>query len=101
MQEVLGNWKKRSKETEQLKHTYSALMEHSLFLEKQAGQRYLPVSLLDSISRSINPLNIWLLRLGMSGKDVEVVGLGWQAEDVYLFMDSLEKNMHWDRFFCD
>ena len=95
LQEVLGNWKQRSKDTEWVEPTYSTLMERSRFREKQAGQKYLPVVLLDSISRSINPLNIWLLRLGMSGKDVEVVGLGWEAEDVYLFIDSLEENTIW------
>jgi len=53
------------------------------------------VSLMDSVSRGLNPLSLWLLRFGVDGKHVEIEGRGLQSEDILKFVDTLEQTAPW------
>ena len=64
-------------------------------MKQQSDNKFAPVSLLDMISRSLNPLNLWLHHLGVDGKNVEIEGRGWQSEDILKFVDTLEQSPHW------
>ena len=93
---ALAELKEKSQKTEILENTYTALLIRSRLLEHHSGRKFAPVSLMDSISRSLNPLNLWLLRVGVDGKNVEIEGRGLQSEDIMKFVDSLEQTAIWD-----
>ena len=93
---ALAKLKEKFQKTEILQKTHTALLTRAGLLEHQAGRRFAPVRLMDSISRSLNPLSLWLLRIGVEEKNVEIEGRGLQSEDVLKFVDSLEQTDIWD-----
>ncbi|MDX1411022.1 MAG: PilN domain-containing protein [Nitrospirales bacterium] len=93
---ALAKLKERFQKTEILQKTHTALLTRAGLLEHQSGRKFAPVSLMDSISRSLNPLSLWLLRIGVKEKHVEIEGRGLQSEDVLKFVDSLEQTDIWD-----
>jgi len=92
---ALAKLKKKFQRTEMLENTYTALLTRSRLLEQQSGHKFSPVSLMDSVSRSLNPLSLWLLRFGVDGKHVEIEGRGLQSEDILKFVDTLEQTAPW------
>lgn len=93
---ILAELKEKSQQTEILENTYTALLTRARLLEDQSGRKFAPVSLMDSISRSLNPLSLWLLRVGVDGKNVEIEGRGLQSEDILKFVDTLEQTAIWE-----
>ena len=55
------------------------------------------MDLLDSISRSVNPLSLWLLRLELDETNVEIQGRGLRGRDIQSFVDSLERTTIWEK----
>ena len=92
---ALAELKENSQKAAVLKHSYTALLTRARLLEHHSGRKFAPVSLLDSISRSLNPLSLWLLRIGVAGEKVEIEGRGLQSEDILKFVDSLELTPFW------
>jgi type IV pilus assembly protein PilN len=93
---ALAELKEKSQQTETLESTYAALLTRARLLEHQSGRKFAPVSLMDSISRSLNPLSLWLLRVGVDGRNVEIEGRGLQSEDIQKFVDTLEQTAPWE-----
>ncbi|UCE63318.1 MAG: PilN domain-containing protein [Nitrospirota bacterium] len=94
--ETLAELKEKFQQTEMLEKTHTALLTRARLLEHQSGRKFSPVSLMDSISWSLNPLSLWLLRVGVDEKNVEIEGRGLQSQDVLKFVDSLEQAAIWD-----
>jgi type IV pilus assembly protein PilN len=92
----LAELKEKFEGTEILESTYKALLTRARLLEHQSGRKFVPVSLMDSISRSLTPLSLWLLRVGVDGKNVEIEGRGLQSEDILRFVDTLEQTLLWE-----
>ncbi len=57
-------------------------------LEKERGG---PVLVLDHVSRSLEPLKLWLVRLSVKGKDVEVEGKALTTNDIVEFVNNLRR----------
>ncbi len=93
---ALAKLKEKFQKTEILEKTHTALLTRAGLLEHQLGRKFSPVSLLDAISRSLDPLSLWLLRIGVEEKNVEIEGRGLQSDDVLKFVDSLEQTGIWD-----
>lgn len=92
---ILEKLKGESKQLEFIVNTYATLMARSRTLEQSSDRKFQSVKLMDTISRSLNPFNLWLLRLGVDGKDVEIEGRGLKSDDIQKFVDSLETAAPW------
>ena len=94
---ALAEMKAKSRPTEILQKTYNTLLDQARFLEQQSEKKFTPVDLLDSISRSVNPLSLWLLRLEVDETNVEIQGRGLRGRDIQSFVDSLERTTFWEK----
>lgn len=50
-----------------------------------------PVKVLDSISQSLDPLKLWLVRLGVKGKKIDLEGRALQNDDLVGFVNNLRR----------
>ena len=94
---ALAKLKEKFQRTELLENTYEALLTRARLLDRQSGWKFNPVILMDSISRSLNPLNLWLLRVAVDGNKVEIEGRGWESEEIQEFVKSLEQAVLWEK----
>ena len=60
-------------------------------LEKSRGG---PVRTLDYISQSLEPLKLWLTRLDMKEKQVDLEGKGMSQDDIVEFINNLRRTDH-------
>lgn len=60
-------------------------------LEKSRGG---PVRTLDHISQSLEPLKLWLTRLDMKDKQVDLEGKGMSQDDIVEFINNLRRTEH-------
>ena len=87
--------KEKSRETEKLETTYSTNRASSHPSHQPTDKSFASVRLLDSLSRSLDPLALWLIRLGVAGKEVEIEGRSWKGEDITNLVDRLEQTPPW------
>ncbi|MCX5724101.1 MAG: PilN domain-containing protein [Nitrospirae bacterium] len=57
-------------------------------LEKSRGG---PVKVLDHVSQSLEPLKLWLVRIAITGKDVDLEGRAATNDDVVEFVNNLRR----------
>ncbi len=58
-------------------------------LEKRRGGRV--VRALDSVSRSLEPLKLWIVNLTLKGQQVEIQGVALENDDVIGFVNNLRR----------
>ncbi|GJL63151.1 MAG: hypothetical protein NPIRA04_18050 [Nitrospirales bacterium] len=75
----------------------SRLMPHAQFLAKDSRRRNLPILILDEISQSLEPLDLWLLALSIEGDDVFIEGKALSHKAVGQFIQSLEESRMFGR----
>lgn len=57
-------------------------------LEKSRGG---PVKVLDHVSQSLEPLKLWLVRIAITGKDIDLEGRAATNDDVVEFVNNLRR----------
>lgn len=60
-------------------------------LEKSRGG---PVRTLDYISQSLEPLKLWLVRLDIKDKQIDIEGKGLSQDDIVEFINNLRRTEH-------
>ena len=86
----LANIITNNTEGHQLIEKHAAMVAQRNFLAGQESLKYLPIHALDEISRSIDPLEVWLIGLSIDGQDVSIEGMSLSRKDVGQFITNLE-----------
>lgn len=96
MRRELAGLKQQSQQTEKLEKTHADLLARIRLLENRPERKFWPVRLMDLISRSLNPLSLWLLHVLMDGRKVEIEGRGLKSEEIQKFVNTLEQSAVWE-----
>ena len=92
---ISAELKKKSQHIQLVQDQHQALVTRSLLMDQSVSNKFDPVTLMDVISRSVDPLNLWLHQVSVNGENVEITGRGGKSEDVLAFVDTLERSPIW------
>ncbi|MCP9454516.1 MAG: PilN domain-containing protein [Nitrospira sp.] len=82
--------KEQVKQVQDFEQKKKLLEEKNRVIDQLEQTRGGPVKVLDYVSRSVDPLNIWLTRLGISTDTVELEGKALTNDDVVAFANNLK-----------
>ena len=94
-EQISTELKKKSQQIELIQDKHKTLVTRSHLMGQSFSKKFVPVTLMDVISRSLDPLNLWLRRVSVNGENVEIDGRGGQTEDILKFVDTLEQSPIW------
>ncbi|HJU03753.1 MAG TPA: PilN domain-containing protein [Nitrospiraceae bacterium] len=83
--------KDKVKQVQDFEQKKKLLEDKNHVIDQLEKSRSGPVRVLDYVSQSLNPLNLWLTRLSMKGNDIEVEGRALTNDDVVEFVNNLRQ----------
>jgi type IV pilus assembly protein PilN len=89
--------KQKVKEVENFENNKKILEEKNRIIEQLKKNQGAPVRLLDDISRSMDPLKIWLTTISAQGSQVDIDGKAITNSDIVEFINNLKNT----KFFSD
>ena len=90
-QKQLVALKEKVKQVEDFEQKKKLLQDKNRVIEQLEKSRGGPVRVLDYVSRSLEPLKLWLVRLSIKGNSVEVEGRALTNDDVVEFVNNLRQ----------
>ena len=91
-EQMLATLNDEAKQLRQLEQTRTVLLTDYHLLESPDSQKMIPVVLLDVVSRSLDPLNLWLFNLSIDELEVELKGRALDGKDILRFVENLERS---------
>jgi type IV pilus assembly protein PilN len=67
------------------------LEDKNRIIDQLEKSRVGPVKVLDHVSHSLEPLKLWLVRVGMNGQDIDLEGRALTNDDVVEFVNNLRR----------
>jgi type IV pilus assembly protein PilN len=89
--------KQKVKEVENYENNKKVLEEKNRIIEQLKKNQGAPVRLLDEISRSVDPLKIWLGKISAQGSQIEIEGKAITNSDIVEFINNMKNT----KFFTD
>lgn len=89
---ALGKYEKINKEIAQIKKKLNNLKKKLAVMDTLEANRFVPVKLLDTMTRVIVPKRMWFTRLNTRGKTVQISGVALDNTTVADFMVRLENS---------
>ena len=83
--------KEKVKQVQDFEQKKKMLEDKNRVIDQLEKSRSGPVRVLDYVSQSLNPLNLWLTRLSMKGNDIELEGRALTNDDVVEFVNNLRQ----------
>jgi type IV pilus assembly protein PilN len=83
--------KEKVKQVQDFEQKKKLLEDKNRVIDQLEKSRSGPVRVLDYVSQSLNPLNLWLTRLSMKGNEIEVEGRALTNDDVVEFVNNLRQ----------
>ena len=83
--------KEKVKQVQDFEQKKKLLEDKNRVIDQLEKSRSGPVRVLDYVSQSLNPLNLWLTRLSMKGNDIELEGRALTNDDVVEFVNNLRQ----------
>ncbi|MBI5410508.1 MAG: PilN domain-containing protein [Nitrospirae bacterium] len=83
--------KEKIKQVQDFEQKKKLLEDKNRVIDQLEKSRSGPVHVMDYVSRSIDPLKLWLVRLHMKGNDVELEGKALTNDDVVEFVNNLRR----------
>jgi type IV pilus assembly protein PilN len=83
--------KEKVKQVQDFEQKKKLLEDKNRVIDQLEQSRSGPVRVLDYVSQSLNPLNLWLTRLSMKGNEIEVEGRALTNDDVVAFVNNLRE----------
>ncbi|HEV8540230.1 MAG TPA: PilN domain-containing protein, partial [Nitrospiraceae bacterium] len=68
-----------------------ALEDKNRAIEQLEKARAGPVHVMDHISRSLEPMKLWIVRMSVKGNDVELEGRALSNDDIVEFVNNLHR----------
>jgi len=90
-QRQIAQLQEQVKKVQDFEQKKKLLEEKNRVIEQLEKSRTGPVKVLDYVSQSIEPLKIWLTKLGMSSNTVELEGKALTNDDVVEFANNLRR----------
>ena len=94
---ALGKYEKINKEIAQIKKKLNNLKKKLAVMDTLEANRFVPVKLLDTMTRVIVPKRMWFTRLNTRGKKVQISGVALDNTTVADFMIRLENSGLFDK----
>ncbi len=79
------------KQVQDFERRKKLLEDKNRIIDQLEKSRMGPVKVLDHVSQSLEPLKVWLTKLGMSSNTVEVEGKAVSNDDVVEFVNNLRR----------
>lgn len=83
--------KEKVKQVQDFEQKKKLLEDKNRVIDELEKSRAGPVRVLDYVSQSLNPLNLWLTRLSVKGNDIELEGRALTNDDVVTFVNNLRQ----------
>ncbi|HKW86219.1 MAG TPA: PilN domain-containing protein [Nitrospiraceae bacterium] len=83
--------KEKVKQVQDFEERKKLLEDKNRIIEQLEKARVGPVRVLDYVSRGLEPLKLWLVRLSIKGNNVEVEGRALTNDDVVEFVNNLRQ----------
>lgn len=90
----IADLKVQVKEVEDFEKKKKQLEDKGRIIDDLEKKRGGPVRTLDYISQSLEPLKIWLVRLDVKDKQIEIEGKGLSQDDIVEFINNLRRTEH-------
>lgn len=87
----LAALKEKIKQVQDFEQKRKLLEDKNRAIDQLEKTRNGPVRVLDSVSQSMDPLKLWLVRLSMKGNEVELEGRALTNDDVVEFVNNLRR----------
>ncbi|WP_447979925.1 PilN domain-containing protein [Candidatus Nitrospira bockiana] len=84
--------KEKVKQVQDFEQKKKLLEDKNRIIDELEKSRAGPVRVLDYVSQSLEPLNIWLVRMTIKGNMVEVEGKALTNDDVVEFVNNLRRS---------
>ncbi len=91
----LAGLKEKIKEVENFEQKKKQLEDKNRIIDQLEQARGGPVRVMDAVSKSLDPLRLWLVALNVKGRDVELDGRAFTNDEVVTFVKNLKDS---DRF---
>jgi type IV pilus assembly protein PilN len=83
--------KEKVKQVQGFEQKKKLLEDKNRVIDDLEKSRAGPVRVLDYVSQSLEPLNIWLVRLSMNGANIELEGRALTNDDIVEFVNNLRR----------
>ena len=83
--------KDKVKQVQDFEQKKKLLEDKNRIIDELERARIGPVKVLDYVSQSLEPLNLWVVRLAMKGNTVEIDGRAMTNDDVVEFVNNLRR----------
>jgi type IV pilus assembly protein PilN len=83
--------KDKVKQVQDFEQKKKLLEDKNRIIDELERARIGPVKVLDYVSQSLEPLNLWVVRLAMKGNAVEIDGRAMTNDDVVEFVNNLRR----------
>ena len=87
----LKDLEEKAKQAQIFEANKKALEEKTRAIEQLEKARIGPVHVMDHISRSLEPLKLWIVRLSVKGNDVELEGRALTNDEIVEFVNNLRR----------
>lgn len=90
----IASLKQQVKQVEDFEKKKKDLEDKSRIIDELEKKRGGPVRTMDYISQSLEPLKLWLTKLEVKDKQIEMEGKGLSQDDVVEFINNLRRTEH-------
>ncbi len=87
----LAQLKEQAKQVQDFEQKKKLLEDKNRIIDQLEASRMGPVKVLDNVSQSVEPLKVWLTKLGVSSDTVQVEGKALTNDDVVEFVNNLRR----------
>ena len=83
--------KEQVKQVSDFEARKKVLEDKNRIIDELEKSRIGPVKVLDHVSQSLEPLKVWLVRVALSGKEIDIEGRAATNDDVVEFVNNLRR----------
>ncbi len=83
--------KEQVKQVSDFEQRKKILEDKNRIIDQLEKSRIGPVKVLDHVSQSLEPLKVWLVRVGLSGQAIDLEGRAMTNDDVVEFVNNLRR----------
>jgi type IV pilus assembly protein PilN len=83
--------KEQVKQVSDFESRKKVLEDKNRIIDELEKSRVGPVKVLDHVSQSLDPLKVWLVRVAVTGKDIDLEGRAATNDDVVEFVNNLRR----------
>ncbi len=83
--------KEQVKQVSDFEQRKKVLEDKNRIIDQLEKSRIGPVKVLDHVSQSLEPLKVWLVRVGLTGQSIDLEGRAMTNDDVVEFVNNLRR----------